>query len=59
MNESDVWIYLQLTGILNLTDAVEAYGLLELIDDHQHQTLPNVFGGLNADALTGVTGSPG
>ena len=56
MNKSDVWIYLQLTGILNLTDAVEAYGLLELIDDHQHQTWSNVFGGLNADALTGATG---
>ena len=38
MNESDVWIYLQLTGILNLTNAVEAYGLLELIGDHQYKT---------------------
>ena len=54
MNESDVWIYLQLTDNLNLTYAVEAYGLLELIDDHQYQNQPNVFGGLSADALTGV-----
>ena len=59
MNESDVWFYLRLTRTLILTDALEAYSLIELTGDLQHQTLPNVFGGLNAHDLTGVTGAPG
>ena len=58
MNESDVWFYdvwfyLKLTRTLILTDALEAYGLIELTAVLQHQTLPNVIGGQNAHDLTG------
>ena len=52
-HQNDVWFYLKLYRALILACALVETGLTELTGGQQHQTKPNVIGGLNAHGLTG------